>query len=108
MHRKRGRMLADDPLWERSSGEGGHRGTEWEASDAAVAAAFCAALTGSSKAMRQQPGRLQHGDRGGAEVGQRRVIAALVQPLTCGGPALFGPVPQDEQRLLAAERRPGP
>ena len=53
--------------------------------------------------VRQQPGLLQHPDRHRPHVGQRRVVALLVQPLPRLGPAVLGPVAQGEQRLQAAQ-----
>ena len=55
--------------------------------------------------VRQQAGLLQHRDRAGAHVLQRGVVAAGLQPLARGGPALLRPVAEGEQRLLAALRR---
>ncbi len=54
--------------------------------------------------VRQQPGALEDGDRRRADVGQRRVVAAFVQPRLGLGPALLGAVAEGEQRLLAAQR----
>ena len=53
--------------------------------------------------MRQQPGLLQHPDRHRAHVIQRRVIAALVEPLPGLVPARLRSVAEGEQRLLATQ-----
>ncbi len=53
--------------------------------------------------MRQQPGLLQHPDRHRAHVVQRRVIAALVEPLPGLVPARLRPVAEGEQRFLATQ-----
>ena len=52
--------------------------------------------------VRQQTGLLEDRDRAGPDVGQRVVVAPLVQPPPGLGPAVLGPVAQGEQRLLAA------
>ncbi len=53
--------------------------------------------------MRQQPGLLQHPDRHRAHVIQRRVVAALVEPLSRLVPARLRPITEGEQRLLATQ-----
>ena len=53
--------------------------------------------------VRQQPGLLEHADRHRADVGQRGVVALLVEPLPGLGPAVLGPVAEGEQRLQAAQ-----
>ena len=55
--------------------------------------------------VREQSGLLEHPDRHRADVGQRRVVALLVEPLPGLGPAVLGPVAEGEQRLQAAELR---
>ena len=55
--------------------------------------------------VRQQPGLLQHRDGAGADVGQRVVVAGLVEPGAGRVPAVLGAVPEGEERLLAAEGR---
>ena len=51
----------------------------------------------------QQPGLLQHPHRHRPDVGQRRVVALLVEPLLGLGPAVLRPVAEREQRLQAAQ-----
>ena len=53
----------------------------------------------------QQPGLLEHPDRHGPDVVQRRVVTVLVEPLGRLGPPLLGPVAEGEQRFGAPERR---
>ena len=53
--------------------------------------------------VRQQAGLLEHPDRHRPHVGQRRVVALLVEPLPRLGPAVLGPVAQGEQRLQAPQ-----
>ena len=58
--------------------------------------------------VRQQPGLLEHPDRHRPHVGERGVVALLVEPRPGLGPAVLGPVAEGEQRLEAARaRRPG-
>ena len=54
--------------------------------------------------VREQARLLQHRDGAGPDVGQRVVVAALVEPLPGLGPAVLGPVAEGEQGLLAARR----
>ncbi len=54
----------------------------------------------------QQPGLLEHPDRHRADVGERGVVALLVEPLPRLRPPVLGPVAQGEQRLEAAELGP--
>ena len=58
--------------------------------------------------VRQQPGLLQHPDRHRADVVQRGGIAGLLQPGRRRVPAIFRPVAEREQHLLAAELRAAP
>jgi hypothetical protein len=53
--------------------------------------------------MRQQPGLFQHPDRHGTHVVQRRVVAALIEPLPRLVPSRLRPVAKGEQRLLATQ-----
>ncbi len=53
----------------------------------------------------QQPGLLEHPHRHRAHVGERGVVAALVEPRAGLGPAVLGAVPEGEQRLEAAQLR---
>ena len=53
--------------------------------------------------VRQQAGLLEHPDRHRAHVVQRRVVAALVEPLPRLGPARLGPVAEGEKCFLATE-----
>ncbi len=55
--------------------------------------------------VRQQPGLLQHPHRHRADVGQRGVVALLVEPRPGLGPAVLRPVAEREQRLQAAQLR---
>ncbi len=55
--------------------------------------------------VRQQAGFLQHRDRAGPHIVHCGGIAARFEPLPGGGPALFRPVAQGEQGLLAARGR---
>ena len=52
--------------------------------------------------VRQQPGLLQHSDGHRAHVGERGVVALLIEPLLRLRPAVLGPVTEGEQRLEAA------
>ena len=53
--------------------------------------------------VRQQPGLLEHADRHRAHVVQRRVVAALVQPLPGLVPARLRPIAEREKRFLATQ-----
>ena len=53
--------------------------------------------------VRQQPGLLQHPDRHRPHVVQRRVVAALVEPLAGLVPPRLGTVAEREKRFLAAQ-----
>ena len=57
--------------------------------------------------VRQESGLLEHQDRHGAHVLQRRLVARLGQPRLRLRPPVLRPVAEGEQRLLAAHRRTG-
>ena len=56
--------------------------------------------------VRQQAGALEHHDRHRPDVGQRVVVAVLVEPFAGRRPAVLGPVAQGEQGLFAARGAP--
>src|SRR5674536_300826 len=53
----------------------------------------------------QQSGLLQHRDRARPDIVQGGAVAAAVQPVPGGRPAVLGAVAESEQRLLATQRR---
>ena len=56
--------------------------------------------------MRQQPGLLDHADRGRANVLERGAVTTFLEPGSRDRVPLLRPVPQREQRFLAAEAPP--
>ena len=53
--------------------------------------------------MGKQSSFLEHRDGQCPNIGQGRVVSRLIEPLPCGRPAVFGPIPQREEGFGAAE-----